>query len=243
LKKCHSVCAWCFVSTSGLNKRRACGFFTTGLVCRNYMFTGCRMPCPSTTRVKKCHIRSFSNGTDRAESEQFSRDYHWGWVVVRPLLSDDSVWVVSRDELPQIFKQKSDREKCLILIFWSIDGIRSLLDFPKRTTYNTVFFTDAVIPCLTENVCSRTHSKTLKCWFIHMDHTCPHDSGPAQSCIWVPRTEYLLHPADSPDQDSQVTSFSLHISREKYLMTIVRDGRTSWTRSLKFSVESTKKYC
>jgi hypothetical protein len=63
-----------------------------------------------------------------------------------------SIWAVSRDELPQRIKQKTDTEKCLVSVLWSVNGIYSLLDVPKGTTYNTEFFTNAVMSDLIENV-------------------------------------------------------------------------------------------
>jgi hypothetical protein len=75
----------------------------------------------------------------------------------------NSVWAASRDELPQRIKQKIDTGKCLVMILWSVNGIRSLPDIPKVTAYNTAFFNDADMPSLIENVESRIRRKTLKC--------------------------------------------------------------------------------
>jgi hypothetical protein len=53
-----------------------------------------------------------------------------------------SVWTVSRGDLPHRIKHKSEPGKSLISIPWSKTAIHSLCDAPKRTTYNTAFFTD-----------------------------------------------------------------------------------------------------
>jgi hypothetical protein len=53
-----------------------------------------------------------------------------------PYYPRDSVWAASRDELPQRIKQKINTEKFLVSIIWSVNGIHSLFDVPKRTTYN-----------------------------------------------------------------------------------------------------------
>jgi hypothetical protein len=80
-----------------------------------------------------------------------------------------------------------------------VNGICSLLDVRKGATYNTAFFTDAVMPSLIESVGSRTRRKTLKDWLIHMDTVHSHNSGRGQRCIEALRAERLPHPAYSPD--------------------------------------------
>jgi hypothetical protein len=107
----------------------------------------------------------------------------------------DSACVVSLDELPQPLKWKIDTETRLASILWSFNGIHSLSDVLKGTTYNTAFFIDAVMSSLIENVQSRTRKKRLKGWLIHMDNARPHSSGRAQKCIKASRSERLPHPA------------------------------------------------
>jgi hypothetical protein len=63
-----------------------------------------------------------------------------------------SVEVASRDEVPERIKQKIDMEKCLLSTIWSANGIHSLLDVPKGTTYNTTFFCNAFIPGFHDNI-------------------------------------------------------------------------------------------
>jgi hypothetical protein len=100
-----------------------------------------------------------------------------------PYYFRDLVWAASRDEVPQHIKQRIDMEKCLISILWSVNGIHSLFDVFKGTVYNIAFFTDAIMPNLTEKVRSRTRRRTLKGWSIHMDNARPHSSGRAQGLI------------------------------------------------------------
>jgi hypothetical protein len=99
-----------------------------------------------------------------------------------------------------------------VRVYWffklSVNKIHSLLDIPNGTMCNTVYFTDTVIPILIENIRWWSRRKMLKGWLIHRDITRPHNSS------------------------------YLNISKENYLVTIVRAGRISWTRSLKFSLES-----
>jgi hypothetical protein len=111
----------------------------------------------------------------------------------------DSVLAASRGELPQSIKQKIDTEKCLVSIPWSVNEIPSLLNVFKGTTYNTAFFTDAVMPSLIENVRSRTRRKMLKRWLIPMDNARHHNPGRAQRYIEASRAGHLPYPASSPD--------------------------------------------
>jgi hypothetical protein len=75
---------------------------------------------------------------------------------------NQSVWVPSRDEVPERIKQKIETEKCRISVIWSVNGIHSLPDVPKETTYDTTFFGDVVILDLLENVCAGSPRRTLK---------------------------------------------------------------------------------
>jgi hypothetical protein len=109
------------------------------------------------------------------------------------------IWAVSRVELPQRIKQKIHGEKGLGSILWLVNGIQSLLVVTKGTTYNTAFFTDAVMSSLIESVRSHARRKMLKDWLIHMDNARPHNSQRAQRCIDASRTEPLPHAACSPD--------------------------------------------
>jgi hypothetical protein len=68
----------------------------------------------------------------------------------------DSVWAASHEESPQRLKQSIDAEKCLVSILWSVNGIHSLRQVPKGTTYNITLFTDVALPSLIENDRSRT---------------------------------------------------------------------------------------
>jgi hypothetical protein len=57
--------------------------------------------------------------------------------------------IITADES---IKQKINTAKCLVSILWLVNEIDSLLDVPKWTTYNTIFFTDVVWSSLIENV-------------------------------------------------------------------------------------------
>jgi hypothetical protein len=92
----------------------------------------------------------------------------------------DSAWAPSRDELPERVSQKIDTEKCLISVFWSVNGIHTLFDVPKGSTYNTAFFSDQVVPSLVEGITSRGRRKTLKGFMVHRDNASPHNSRRSQ---------------------------------------------------------------
>jgi transposase len=111
----------------------------------------------------------------------------------------ESAWVESRFDLPERTKAKFDTEKCLISILWSINGIHSLLDVPKGTTYNTAFFCEQVLPSLVGNITSHSRRKTLQNFLIHLDNARPHNSGLSRECLEATKAKRMPHPAYSPD--------------------------------------------
>jgi hypothetical protein len=90
-------------------------------------------------------------------------------------------------------------EKCLISVFCSADGIHSLLDVPKGSTYNTAFFCDQVIPSLVQGITSRGRRKTLQGFIIHFGNANPHKSRRSRECLGSYRATRLQHPAYNPD--------------------------------------------
>jgi hypothetical protein len=111
----------------------------------------------------------------------------------------ESIWAPSRDDVPEKIEQKIDTEKCLISIIWSVNGIHSLLDVPKGTTYNSTFFCDIVVPDLLANVCAQRRRRTLKGLIVHLDNARPHNSKKSNACLTEFRASRAPHPAYSPD--------------------------------------------
>jgi histone-lysine N-methyltransferase SETMAR len=112
---------------------------------------------------------------------------------------NNSARATLRDELPERVSPKIDTEKCLISVFWSANGIHSLLDVPKGSIYNTAFFCDQVIPSLVQGITSHGRRKTLQGFIIYFDRASPHNSRRSRECLrsyWATR---LQHPAYSPD--------------------------------------------
>jgi hypothetical protein len=110
-----------------------------------------------------------------------------------------SVWVPSRDEVPEIIRQRIDAEKCLISIIWSVNGINNLLDVPKEIIYNSIFFCDVAVPDLLENVGARSRRRTLKRVLVHLDSAHPHNSKKSNECFTEFRARRVSHPAYSLD--------------------------------------------
>jgi hypothetical protein len=111
--------------------------------------------------------------------------------------------------------------------FWSFGRLTEFTVFligPNGE--RTAFFIDAIMPFLIENIQSQTRRKRLKCWSIHMDNARLHNPARAQSCIEASRAERLPHSAQTQTR-LRVISFSLDISKENYLITIVRAEMTS----------------
>jgi hypothetical protein len=198
----------------------------TTLAWKDSIFAWCHMPDWLTRRTKECHTRSSSpsDGTDGTEGERSSRQHHSGWVLALHLVSRWFGLDGTRDQPPQSIKQKTNTENCLVWSLWSVNGIHSLLDVSKGTTYNTACFTDRVMPSLIENVRSRTRRMSLKNWLIHIVNAAPHNSRRAQRCIETSRAERLPHPVYSPDLPPR-TSSSVDRSKKNYLIRIVRAGK------------------
>jgi transposase len=110
-----------------------------------------------------------------------------------------SALAVSRDQLPENVSQKIDTEKCLTSVVWSINGIHSLVDVPKGTTYDTAFLCDIVVPSVVADITSRGRRKTLKGFMIHLDNAPTQKSRRSPACIEATPAVRLPHPAYSPD--------------------------------------------
>jgi hypothetical protein len=226
LKKGRSVRARCFLTTSGLERRLAFRSFMTywfGEISSS-LGAACHVDQPKSKRVSYSKLLLTALMEQKAGVFQriITGDEPWFFRDC----PRDLVWVASCDEPPQRTKRKVDAKKCGVSIRWFVNEIHSLLNVLKETTYNKGLFADAVMHGLIENVRSRTRRTTLKGWLIHMDNARPHSSGRAQRGINASTAEFLSYPAYSPEL-ARTTSFSLDISKENYLITIARAGRTS----------------
>jgi hypothetical protein len=67
-------------------------------------------------------------------------------------LSHHSAWAQSQTKLPETVKQKSNAEKCLILVLWPFNRVHSLTDVLKGTAYNSAFFFDVIVPNLVADI-------------------------------------------------------------------------------------------
>jgi hypothetical protein len=85
-----------------------------------------------------------------------------------------SIWAHSREEVPERLSQKIDWEKCLVSILWSVTGIRSLVDVPRGTAYNSAFLCEIIVPSLVDGICSHSRRKSLKGLYLHLDNALPH---------------------------------------------------------------------
>jgi hypothetical protein len=85
-------------------------------------------------------------------------DESWFFLYYSP----DSIWASSRDEIPERVSQKTDTQKYRLSLLWSINGIHSLVDFPKGRTYDSAFFCDIVMRCLFDGITLHSRRKSLK---------------------------------------------------------------------------------
>jgi hypothetical protein len=88
----------------------------------------------------------------------------------------DSIWVSSRDEMSESISQKIDTEKCLISLLWPVNGIDSLVDVPKGSTYHSAFFCNTVVPNLFDGIPLHFRRKSLKGLPIHLDNARPYNA-------------------------------------------------------------------
>jgi hypothetical protein len=105
----------------------------------------------------------------------------------------------SRDEVPERISQKIDSEKCLISVLWSVNGIHSLGDVPKVTTYDSAFFCDLIVPRLVQGLCSDSARRSLKGCSIHLDNSHPHNSKRSIECLRTTKIKRIPQLSYSPD--------------------------------------------
>jgi hypothetical protein len=107
-------------------------------------------------------------------------------------------------------KQKIDTEKSLISVIWFANGIHSLVDIPKGTTYNSALFCDYVVPDLAEECFTHNQRRTLKVIFLHLDNAHHHNSKQSCECFEGFRT-VEFHIRHTTRIWRQMTSSSLGI--------------------------------
>jgi hypothetical protein len=74
----------------------------------------------------------------------------------------DSIWASSRSEVPVRVNQKNNTEKCLISFLWSVNGIQSLVDALKGSTYDSALFCDTVVPNLFDGITIHSRRKPIR---------------------------------------------------------------------------------
>jgi histone-lysine N-methyltransferase SETMAR len=112
---------------------------------------------------------------------------------------NESIWAESRDEVSVRIKQTIDAEKCLISIFWSVNGIHSLTAISKGESYNSVSFCNVVVLSLVENICSGSRRRSLKGFYVHLDNARPNNSHQSNDCRQGTKAQWMPQPAYSPD--------------------------------------------
>jgi hypothetical protein len=111
----------------------------------------------------------------------------------------DSIWAQSRDEVSERISQKIDSEKCLISVFWCVNGIHSLADMPKGSIYDSVFFCDIIVSRLVQGLCSDSARRSLKGCYIHLDNVGPYNSKRSSECFRTTKIKRIPQPSHSPD--------------------------------------------
>jgi hypothetical protein len=159
--------------------------------------------------------------------------------------------------------QRTDTDKPLILIIWSVNGMHNPLDVPKGTTYNTTFFYNVVISDLLENIYAGGRRRTLKRVIMHLDNARPHNSRKSNECLTEFRARRVPHPAYSPDRapsdfflfgtvKAELQNYEIH-SREDLILAIraifdqiykemLISVYVSWIERLKWVIKNWEKH-
>jgi hypothetical protein len=102
-------------------------------------------------------------------------------------------------ELPVRVKSAFANEKCILIVFWEIQGIAHYCWLPKVSTLDSLFFRDEVpSPCpqkMQPN--SKTTGKPLT--LIHMDNARIHTARATQEKLDLSRFKRTPQPQHSPD--------------------------------------------
>jgi hypothetical protein len=188
-----------FVLTSDSQRVFACASYTMFSVWKSSIYDRSRTLSTTPKRPNACHFpRTFWEFSKKNQKKGFAQIITGdeSWLYFDYL--HQSVLVSSRDDVPERIKSKIDTEKCLILVIWSVNGIHSLLDVPKGTTYNSIFFCDVVVSDLLENVCTHSRRQTLKRVWVHVDNACLHNSKKSNECLAKFHARRVPHPIYSP---------------------------------------------
>jgi hypothetical protein len=140
-----------------------------------------------------------------------SRGFVWSIMIM--------VWCLDRVQRwgTRNTNDKSETEKCMISIIWSISGIPSLLALTKRIKYNSSYFCQHVIPDLhiQQHICSPSRKIMLKNGLLHLGKAAGHNSRLSSEKIDSPKAQRVPHPAYHSDKTRhQLTSSSLPLCKE-----------------------------
>jgi len=110
-----------------------------------------------------------------------------------------SAWAERREDLPCLPQLEIGTKKSLVSIFWSPEGLHSLLILPHGTTYNAAYFCDTVVPNLRSEICTQRRRRTLRGIVIHMDNARPHNAKISVEALESIKAKRVEHPPYSPD--------------------------------------------
>jgi len=84
-----------------------------------------------------------------------------------------SAWAQSRKDLPTLPQLDIGKKKSLISVFWSPEGLHSLVALPPDATYDSTFFCQSILPNIKTGLCTGRRRRTLRGIILHMDNARP----------------------------------------------------------------------
>ena len=110
-----------------------------------------------------------------------SNKYPWGTII-----TGDESWIYFQNSPSYIWSKEKPNfspkikqnfgKKIMISVFFSVNGIQSIIFLPKNQNFNSSFFTDNVLKDLEGNLKVRREKKGLKDIVLHMDNSKVHRS-------------------------------------------------------------------
>ena len=111
----------------------------------------------------------------------------------------DSKWCASDEDPPVSGKRLMNEEKIMIFSAFSVSGIVLLKALPTKSTFNSTYLCEHILPDLTENAIKSMEKKTKHSPILHYDNAKPHTAKQTIQKIDSLGWKKLEHPPYSPD--------------------------------------------
>ena len=109
-------------------------------------------------------------------------------------------WAQRAGKTFQLYPQLDiGKKKSLISVFWSPEGLHSLVALPPDATYDSTFFCQSILPNIKTGLCTGRRRRTLRGIILHMDNARPLNSKISRDAIEATKAKRVEHPPYSPD--------------------------------------------